>query len=135
MKNLSFLLLFLFASLTTNAQVACRDVSISVSVGPVSVGTTVYVCCGGPYSGGSGCSFVNKRTFEMWTGGSQVSMRYNGIPIKELIPNQDVSNVKFIIVESSTISRLDDGTKISVKKGNYNVDNEGLVFLDLEIIK
>jgi len=132
---LSLVLLVVF-SYSSTAQVTCRDFSIGLG-GFFTVGTTVYVCCGGPYSGVGvhGCSFVNKRTFEMWTSASPITMRYDGIPLKELYPGKDLTGVTYVIVERSSSSKLEDGSTMSIKKGKYMVNKDGLVFLEIEVTK
>jgi hypothetical protein len=62
-------------------------------------------------------------------------MRYDGIPLKELYPGKDLTGVTYVIVETSSSSKLEDGSTMSIKKGKYMVNNEGLVFLEIDVTK
>ncbi|NUY81254.1 hypothetical protein HUK80_10135 [Flavobacterium sp. MAH-1] len=151
MKKLFFFLLatFMFGNYCSAQQdrtpvtpidggdsVACSDFNISVSILVVSVSTTVYVCCGGPFviSPTVPCSVVPKRTYDMWTGQNRGSAG-NAVLVSDLLYDGKTNwqGATYLDVTNSSKATV-KGKQAAIKKGRYPIDSKGYVYLELEYL-
>lgn len=142
MKKVVLLFVFVLLSTVSFAQntnkrqdtVACSDFHVTLNLAIVSVDTTVYVCCGGPFisSPQIPCSVVTKKVYDMWTA-NKLSNTSTGVLLSDLVDTTkySIKDVTQIEITSSSISEI-NGDKISIKKGIYKVDENNLVYLQVE---
>lgn len=117
-------------------SIACSDFNISVGILIVNVSTTVYICCGGPFivAPNMPCSIVPKRTYELFTGQHRMPSGY-GISVSDLLAESKVEykGAKYIEVTKSSDGKI-QGKPARIKKGRYNVDGNGKVYLEFEYL-
>lgn len=118
----------------------CAEFEITVadfeSVDP----SIIRVCCGGPFSEGEHpCQIVSKAKYESFSGQSEVDFNaiQDGFFLTDLIQpkKHKLSKVKEIEVIDSSITQLGNNLKIGIKKGNYAINSEGYIFLEIEFLK
>lgn len=118
----------------------CAEFDITVadfeSVDP----SIIRVCCGGPFSEGEHpCQIVSKAKYESFSGQSESDFNtiQNGFLLTNLInlKKHKLSKVKEIEVIDSSITQLGNNLKIGIKKGNYTINSEGYIFLEIEFLK
>lgn len=153
MKNL---LILLFLTITSNfahakcgiekpylkiddgVGIACGEYSVQISIGIASVSTTVYICCGDMFAGpppSIPCRSVTKKFYDLYQANQSMLRESNGIDIKELFPNvENLSEIKFITITSSSVQLDENGNKTVVRRGDYPVI-DGKVNLESEILK
>jgi hypothetical protein len=153
MKKLLILLSFTIISNFANAKseieklnlkfengvgIACGEYSVQISIGIASVSTTVYICCGDMFAGpppSIPCRSVSKKFYDLYQANQSMLRESKGIDIKELFPNvENLNEIKFITILSSSVQLDEHGNKTVVKKGEYPVIN-GMVNLESEILK
>lgn len=106
----------------------CRKFNIGINILVTWASTDVYVYCGFPPGAGAGgttCLLVDEDFCKL-VGTARTSEPTKFLNVKKIIPNADLSQLKFVeVTESSTWIDEDTKQKSSVKLGKYPVDKEG----------
>lgn len=119
-------------------EISCHE--ISVSIASIVTVNNFYICCGGHFMNAATlpprpCSFVSKRTFNLFNGDSN---RYSGaqsINIKDLIPDEETAKklTEIVVVRSSAFDY--DGRLSTIKPGKYLINHDGEVFFEIVTLK
>lgn len=121
-------------------SIYCAEFEVTVadfeSVDP----SIIRVCCGGPFSEGEHpCQIVSKAKYESFSGQSEVDFNaiQDGFFLMDLIQpkKHKLSKVKEIEVIDSSVTQLGNNLKIGIKRGNYTVNSEGKIWLEVEYLK
>lgn len=102
--------------------------------------SVIRVCCGGPFANGeTPCKVLSKAKYECFSGqsGEDFDSINDGIFVPDLIDlkKKKLSKITEIEVVESSVTQLGNNLKIAVRKGKYDVNEEGRVFLDVEYLK
>ncbi|MBP9793716.1 MAG: hypothetical protein KBC56_06930 [Flavobacterium sp.] len=121
-------------------SIYCSEFSIEVDGFEVADSAQIYVCCGGLFQDSAiPCKLLNKANYESFSGQSDViyNLDKNGFLISELlIPIKNkVAKLKKLSVIDSSIYLLGNNGAITIKKGNYNITADGMVYLEIEYLK
>ena len=106
----------------------CRKFNVGLTIIAAWISTDVYVYCGFPVGSGAGgttCLVVDEEFCKL-VGTARTSEPTKFLNVKKIMPNADLSQLKFVeVTESSTWIDEDTKQKSSVKLGKYPVDKEG----------
>lgn len=121
-------------------SISCAEFSIEVNEFEVANTSRIYVCCGGPFLDSLlPCKLLNKVNYESFSGQSEVMYNFDksGFLISELlipIKNKVAKLKELSVIDSSTHSFGNKGT-IAIKKGNYSITADGIIYLEIEYLK
>ncbi|HLP63411.1 hypothetical protein [Flavobacterium sp.] len=120
-------------------SIYCAEFEVKVAEFESVTPSVILVCCGGPFSDGEiPCQVISKAKYESFSGLSEVAFDtvQNGFLLTDLIEpkKHKLSKIKTIEVIESSVTRLDNNLKITIKKGSYSIDNNGFVFLEVEFL-
>lgn len=121
-------------------SIYCAEFEVKVAEFESVTPSVILVCCGGPFSDGEiPCQVISKAKYESFSGQSEVAFDtvYNGFLLTDLIEpkKHKLSKVNEIEVIDSSITQLGNNFKIAIKKGNYIIDKEGKIWLEVEYLK
>ncbi len=121
---------------SSSDDIACSDFNISVGIIIVNISTTVYICCGGPFmiSPQTPSSIVPKRVYDLFTGQHKISPG-SGILVSDLLSdtNGAYKDAKYLEIKSSSEGKV-NGRAARIKKGRYDIDSKGMVYLEFEYL-
>lgn len=120
-------------------SIYCAEFEVKVAEFESVTPSVILVCCGGPFSEGeTPCQIISKAQYESFSGQSEVAFDaiHKGFLLTDLIKpkKHKLSKVNEIEVIESSVTRLDNNLKITIKKGSYRIDNNGFVFLEIEFL-
>jgi hypothetical protein len=142
--------LFLILPLLISAQesqenketnsIFCAQFDIVVNGFEVSESAFICVCCGEPFAEGTTpCKIISKSNYESFSGQSDEAFKTeeSGFIITELLlpVKKKLAKIKTVEVVESSIATVGNTIKVAIKKGNYTIDDEGKIWLEVEYLK
>lgn len=102
--------------------------------------SVIRVCCGGLFSNDEKpCQLLTKAKYESFSGQSEVDFNsiQEGFLLTDLVElkKHKLSKVKQIEITDSSVTQLGNNMKIAIKKGNYSIDQDGKIWLQVEYLK
>jgi hypothetical protein len=109
-------------------SIFCTEIDLIVDGFEVSDPSIIRICCGGLFEEGTiPCKVLTKNNYEAFSGQSDNTFNpgKEGFLITHLLEPK-----------KNKLSKLKgNNLVVSIKKGNYTITNEGLIFLEIEYLK
>lgn len=120
-------------------SIYCAEFEITIAEFESVDPSVIRVCCGGLFSNNEvPCQLLTKAKYECFSGQSQDDFNsiQDGFLLTDLIKPKKLklSKVKQIEIIGSSVTQLGNNMKITIKKGNYRIDENGFVFLEIEFL-
>ena len=124
----------------SESSIFCAELDIEVDGFEAIEPSIIRVCCGGPFQDNLvPCKIISKASYESFTGQSDEVLEQisPGIFVNQLVMSKKdkLYKVKQIEVINSSTTISKNNQMITIRKGLYEIDAEGKIYLELEFVK